>query len=124
MRSDSSAALGPLVLEEGRLRPRPGLDIQQWAIEETRRIVLDAIRDQEIDAYLFGSRARGDARPCSDIDVALYAHDDAVPKAPLALLRERLEESLIPFEVDVVDLADASETLRAAVLREGREWTT
>lgn len=124
MRADSSAALGPLVLEEGRLRPLLGLDIEQWAIEETRRIVLDAIRGQEIHAYLFGSRARGDARPGSDIDVALDAYDAAVPKAPLALLRERLEESLIPFEVDVVDLADAPETLRAAVLREGREWTS
>ncbi len=122
--STDSITVGPLVLQAGRLRPRPGLDIERWAMEEVRRLVLEAIENREIAAYLIGSRARGDARPRSDIDVALDGHGQPIPKMLLAELRERLEESLIPFTVDVVDLAEASAGLRAAARQEGVNWTS
>ena len=122
--STDSITVGPLVLQAGRLRPRPGLDIERWAVEEVRRLVLEAIENREIAAYLIGSRARGDARPRSDIDVALDGHGQPIPKMLLAELRERLEESLIPFTVDVVDLAEASAGLRAAARQEGVNWTS
>ena len=93
-------------------------------MEEVRRLVLEAIGNREIAAYLIGSRARGDARPRSDVDVALDGHGRPIPKIWLAELRERLEESLIPFTVDVVDLAEASADLRAATRREGVKWTS
>ncbi len=93
-------------------------------MEEVRRLVLEAIENREIAAYLIGSRARGDARPQSDIDVALDGHGQPIPKMLLAELRERLEESLIPFTVDVVDLAEASAGLRAAARQEGVNWTS
>lgn len=122
--SSNSITVGPLELRAGRLRPRPGIDIERWAVEEARRLVLEAIADREIDAYLVGSRARGDARPWSDIDVALDGKGEPIPKRLLAELRERLEESLIPFTVDVVDLAEANAGLREAALEGGVSWTS
>ncbi|MFN3610998.1 nucleotidyltransferase family protein [Tepidimonas sp.] len=71
---------------------------------------------------LFGSRARGDARPQSDIDVALCS-GSPLPLDELAALREALEESSIPFRVDLVDLARAAPALRQAIEREGVAWT-
>jgi len=70
---------------------------------------------------LFGSRARGDARLNSDIDLAL------VPQRPIsatemAELREALEESQVPFHVDLVDYASAPSHLRAAIDQEGIAW--
>lgn len=112
----------PLVLEHNRPRLRPGLDAGRWALEETRRIVSDTLGEAGVDVYLFGSRARGDARPTSDIDIALDAHGRPVPATLMAKLRDRLESSLVPFEVDLVDLCTASETLRRRVLEEGRRW--
>ncbi len=116
--------LGPLVLDGERLRNRDGLDIEQWALDEVRRIVLRAIGERPIDAYLFGSRARGDARPLSDADIALDGHGTPIPRAWLAALREALEDSLVPFTVEIVDLAEASPALRTTVKKEGIKWTS
>jgi len=122
--SSKLVTLGPLVLQAGRLRLRPGVDIERWAVDETRRIVLEIIEDREVDAYLIGSRARGEAQSRSDIDVALDGHGRPIPKMLLAELRERLEDSLIPFTVDVVDLSEASAGLLDATRQEGIKWTS
>lgn len=72
-------------------------------------------------AILFGSRARGDARQWSDIDIAIDS-EKVVPPEILSALREAYEESSILLNVDVVDLRDASAEIRSAVLREGVPW--
>ena len=72
--------------------------------------------------YLFGSWATGRRHSASDIDVAIEATEPLAPGL-LAGLREALEESTIPYRVDVVDLADADPTFRERVRREGVVWT-
>ena len=72
-------------------------------------------------AILFGSRARGDARQWSDIDLAIESKNDLPPEI-LSALREAFEESNMLLNVDVVDLRDASTDIRDAVLREGVRW--
>ena len=72
-------------------------------------------------AILFGSRARGDARKWSDIDLAIDSKNELPPEI-LSALREAFEDSNILLNVDVVDLRDASVEIRNAVLREGVPW--
>jgi len=105
------------------LHVRPGVDVERWALEEARRIVLDAVGEQDIDVYLFGSMARGDAHTSSDVDIALDGHGAPVARDWLEQLRERLDSSLIPFHVEVVDLGEASPALRRIVFEEGIPWT-
>ncbi len=64
---------------------------------------------------LFGSRARGDNRPKSDIDLAV----EGCPRQ--ALFKDRLQNDLWSLlEVDVVNLDDpVSEELRAEIARDG-----
>jgi predicted nucleotidyltransferase len=64
-------------------------------------------------ALLFGSRARGRARPGSDADVAVEGRD----LNPLALAADLSEAAGV--EVDVVDLGRAGYPLLNAVLRDG-----
>ena len=71
--------------------------------------------------YLFGSWARGTQRRTSDIDIAVEA-STPLPPGVLARLGEALEESPIPYRVDVMDLASADAELRDRVRREGRPW--
>lgn len=71
---------------------------------------------------LFGSRARGDARRASDIDIALVG-SEPLPLEELAEARQSLEESSIPFRVDLVDYATASPALKNAIDSEGIEWS-
>jgi len=84
--------------------------------------LIHAALDERADvslAYVFGSVARGEAGPESDVDVAVLA------AAPLGLdglsrLGEQLARAIdFSGRVDVVDLRDASPVLVAEVVKEG-----
>ncbi len=90
-------------------------------LDRVREIVLDALAGYPVTVYLFGSRANGTARRTSDVDVAIEA-SPALPPGVLARLRETLEESSVPYHVDIVDLDTADESLRQRVKREGQLW--
>ncbi|MFZ4402776.1 MAG: nucleotidyltransferase family protein [Pseudobdellovibrionaceae bacterium] len=55
--------------------------------------------------YIFGSRAKGTAKPLSDIDL-LTKHK--ITKLQMSSLREELEESSLPMKVDIVVWDDIS----------------
>ncbi len=52
------------------------------------------------EIIIFGSRARGDYREYSDIDIAIKGE---LTKLEIALIREHLEEGKIPYVADVVE---------------------
>ena len=91
------------------------------AIEELRHMVLDALGEHDAAVWLFGSCARGDARQHSDIDIAILPRDE-LPSGFFADLAEIVEESTIPYDVDIVDLRSAAPTLIDEVRREGVKW--
>jgi uncharacterized protein len=78
---------------------------------------LDAAGTSRQALYAFGSRAREDARPDSDYDLALLAER---PLEPLARweLQERIARAL-RANVDLVDLRTASTVLKVQVLKDG-----
>ena len=91
-------------------------------LEEIRRIVLDELADRPAKVFLFGSRARRAARASSDVDVAVLP-SSPLPAVVLSRIRQRLEESCVPLRVDLVDLSDADERFRSAVLQEAIPWS-
>jgi uncharacterized protein len=101
----------------------PMTPLRRQAIERVRGMVLAALAGHPASVYLFGSCARDTARHASDIDVAIEPHAP-LPIGLLAALNEALEESTIPYDVEIVDLSTASETLRERVRREGVVWRT
>ena len=76
------------------------------AIEELRRMVLAALGQRDAAVWLFGSCARGDARQHSDIDIAILPRDE-LPVGFFGQLQADIEESTIPYDVEVVDLRGA-----------------
>ncbi len=79
-------------------------------------------RREVLDAYLFGSAARGSARPHSDVDVAVYVDPRATPEGDYgyeAALATDLMRSLATSRVDVVVLNRAPPLLYHRVLRDG-----
>jgi predicted nucleotidyltransferase len=91
------------------------------ALERVREIIGQVLGDCDARVYLFGSSATGRVRRSSDIDIAIDPLR-VLPSALLSELRERLEESEVPYDVDIVDLSAASPEIRASVEREGLLW--
>lgn len=84
-----------------------------------RRVIGAPLTAGSVQCWLFGSHARSQAQPHSDIDIALAGE---VSRQTLAQLREEIEESQVRCRVDVVDLQSASPAIRQAVAKEGVRW--
>jgi uncharacterized protein len=91
------------------------------AIEELRRMVLAALSGHDAAVWLLGSCARGEPQQRSDIDVAILPRGE-LPIGFFAELEAEIEESTIPYDVDVVDLRHADPALVGEVRREGVKW--
>ncbi|MGH8595899.1 MAG: type VII toxin-antitoxin system MntA family adenylyltransferase antitoxin [Gammaproteobacteria bacterium] len=88
-------------------------------LQESLRQAISAIPDV-VCGYLFGSRARGDAHPTSDVDVAILF--EPPPAATLAGLRfdvAAILEDNLRRPVDLVVLNNAPVDLVHRVLRDG-----
>jgi uncharacterized protein len=67
---------------------------------------------------LFGSRARGDAGPRSDVDLAIDAPELRAPE--WLRLRDMTEDADTLLSIDMVRLDEAPPELRARIEAEGR----
>lgn len=88
-----------------------------WTIEDLREFLKKYLEGKKVKVYLFGSRARGDFSSRSDIDLAFDIEDEI----NLSQIRYIIEESNLPYKVDIVDLRFAP-YLREVVLKEGIRW--
>jgi predicted nucleotidyltransferase len=85
-----------------------------------RRLVAALDRPGVIVARLFGSQARGQAGPLSDVDIAVWLTPDVADRHAFQLeLIAAASEALATNAVEVVVLNDASPLLRHRALRDG-----
>ena len=78
------------------------------------RGVLRAHLPQGARAYVFGSRAHGEARRYSDLDLALE-WDRPLGLDVIGEIAEALSESDLPYKVDIVDLLTVDPAFRARI---------
>lgn len=81
------------------------------------RIVVRPLQNRGAQVWVFGSRARGDYKQFSDVDV-LYSSQNGISLGDLAFIREAIEESNFPYKVDLVALSDIAESYRTQILSE------
>ncbi|MCM0606891.1 MAG: nucleotidyltransferase domain-containing protein [Xanthomonadaceae bacterium] len=67
--------------------------------------------------WIFGSRARGDEKKFSDLDV-LYESKTLLPLSVLSKIKEDIEESKITIKVDIVLLKDLPKTFLPTTLKD------
>ena len=105
-----------------KAKTRTGMDpTRERAVEELRQMVCKALGDHDAGVWLFGSSARGQVRQHSDIDIAILPRDN-LAQSFFAVLAADIEESTVPFDVDLVDLRHADPALVDEVRREGVKW--
>lgn len=84
------------------------IDLESEYIEFIKKVVSSFLRDYKL--YIFGSRAKNKARKYSDIDIAIDSEElDGEIKSRLEF---EFENSTIPYEVDIVDLKNISESFK------------
>ena len=92
--------------------------------QSDKEVIITIIKKQlpHSKIYLFGSRARGDASAESDFDIALD-NKHRIDEEIVSLIKENLEESTIPFTVDIIDLHHTSQDLKKEILKDGKLWS-
>jgi uncharacterized protein len=90
-------------------------------LRQAYEIIAAHMKDHPSRIYLFGSRASGTARTFSDCDIGIEPFR-RLPVGLLSRLREKLEESHIPYVVEVIDLTQADEEFAQKVRDEGILW--
>lgn len=88
-------------------------------LEKARGVLLEAMPDAWA-LYVYGSHARGEAGPASDVDLAVLLPPDRRIPDKLSLIATLA--ALLGSDVDLVDLREAGDFLRMEVLRDGRTF--
>jgi predicted nucleotidyltransferase len=74
---------------------------------QERTIVMDILQrhaPQDATIWAFGSRTTGNAKPFSDLDLAIACMDKKPLPQTISLdLQEAFNESMLPWKVDIVD---------------------
>lgn len=94
----------------------------KWGIEESvLEKIYNALKEFEDikEVWIFGSRARGDFKPTSDIDLALIKH--SIDFETLLKLKSKFEQLPILYKVDVLDFKTLENTnLKTEIEKQAR----
>ena len=90
------------------------IDIESRYLEQVKNIINTILKDQNLKIYVFGSRATGKAKKYSDLDVALMS-DTKIDGNKMSEIIIKLEDTTIPYKVDVIDLREISETFKKCI---------
>ncbi len=84
-----------------------------FGLEEKHIKYIISVLDENIENgvyYIFGSRAKGDFKKYSDIDIALDIDGKKLDSHILSKISAIFEDSTLPYEVDLIDLNSISES--------------
>ncbi len=76
-----------------------------------KKIIFSKLDPEVYSAFIFGSRASGEAARFSDIDIGIEGKDELSSIAKVEL-EEAFEESDLPYSVDVVDFSIVRENFK------------
>ncbi len=83
--------------------------------KEIKRIILQFLDTSKYKVFIFGSRATGEAKKFSDYDIGIIG-ERPVPSRVKVLIEEALEESNLPYKVDIVDFTLVSSSFKEVAL--------
>ena len=84
--------------------------------KQIRETVKKHLPDADYKIFVFGSRATGDNRRFSDVDLGILG-PKIIPGHVLVKIQEELENSRIPYKIEVVDFQRVSSQFRDLALK-------
>jgi len=89
-------------------------------LKDLRKFLKEFFKNYKVKIYLYGSRAKGNYKPWSDVDLAIECEKSLFRE--IVLLKYLLEESLLPYKVDLVELKKVNPKFKENILKEGILW--
>jgi uncharacterized protein len=91
-------------------------------IKLCRELVLENVDTDKYAVFLFGIRAYGRHPEKADIDIGILGEKE-LPESCRHLLKDKIEESDIPYNVDIIDFSRASSSFRKVAMKKIDLWT-
>ena len=86
-----------------------------------KEIILSRIDTEKVMVFLFGSRAFDHYPSRADVDIGLLT-DDKLPPHLFHKIRNAVDDSIIPLEIDLVDFTRANTSFKEAALKDIVIW--
>lgn len=90
-------------------------------VELVKHIVLQHVDSTSFKVFLFGSRACGNSKKFSDIDVGILGNKPFSTITKFEI-EQAIEDSIVPFKVDIIDFFNANSTFKTEALKQIVEW--
>ncbi len=90
-------------------------------LAELKNLILEALKNERVKVFVFGSRARGDNYQASDVDIGYIPYDNFDTKK-ITFLKEKFENSNIPYKVEMVNFNEVSEDFKNEALKDIEVW--
>ena len=88
---------------------------------QIKNLILNTLKDEKVKVFIFGSRVRGDNCTASDVDIG-YIPKDNFDERKITFLKDRFEDSTIPYKVEVINFNSVSEDFRNEALKDIEIW--
>lgn len=94
--------------------------ISKW-IGIAKDIFLKNLDTDKYFIFIFGSRAANNFSHSSDLDIGLIG-DSPVERKQIIKIKHELEESIVPFHIDIIDFYNADENFEQTALQDIIVW--
>ncbi len=91
-------------------------------LKQLERLIVQPLKSQGAEVFIFGSRVTGNHHPYSDVDL-LFRSEKELPSGFIAQLLESAEESSFPFKIDLVDEKNIAISYRDSVSKQKQPLT-
>lgn len=94
---------------------------KQDNLSRLEKMIVGFLKDEKVRVVLFGSRSRGDNKLYSDVDVGVIPYGK-FDKSKITKLNEMIENSTIPYKVEIVNFNEVSKEFKKEVLKDALIW--
>lgn len=92
-----------------------------YYFEMTKKVVLDHIDLDKYAVFLFGSQTSKPISRKSDIDIGILG-TEKMPLSKIIEIKTVIDDSIIPFKVDIVDFFSANQEFKQVALQSIVIW--